>query len=87
MSAQTVSITVIASATFPTAWSITNEIQIHDTIGNATLIGGQAIRLRLNLNFHSPNIAGYHLYNASSQLITILPDYNLALTTAQTQNS
>lgn len=64
----------------------THPTSSNHAIGNATLIGGQAIRLRLNLNFHSPNIAGYHLYNASSQLITILPDCNLALTTAQTQD-
>ncbi len=65
---------------------ITNEIQIHDSIGNATLICGQAIRLGLSPNFHPPNIAGYHLYNPSTQLIETLPNYELAITTAQTQN-
>lgn len=55
-------------------------------IGNATLIGGHAIRLRLNPNFHSPNIAGYHLYNSSTQLIETVPNYELAITTAQPKN-
>gem|GEM_PF-2883343 len=52
--------------------NIANEIQIHDPIGNATLIGGQAIRLGPSPNFHPPNISGYHLYNYSTLIETFV---------------
>ena len=65
--------------------NIANEIQIHDAIGNATLIGGQAIRVGLSPHFYPPNIAGYHLYNCST-LIETVANYDVAITTAQTQN-
>jgi hypothetical protein len=47
--------------------TISNEIRIHDAIGNATSIGGTAIRLRLHPNFQPPSTGGFHLYDSSTK--------------------
>jgi hypothetical protein len=67
--------------------TITNEIRIHDAIGNASLIGAQAIRLRFNPAFQAPSIPGFHLYGRNSQLLKTLNDYQLAIDTARQHNS
>ncbi len=66
---------------------IASEIRIHDAIGNATSIGGHAIRLRFNPQFHAPMTAGYHLYDTNAKLITTLHDYQIALNTSREQHS
>ena len=67
--------------------TITSEIRIHDAIGNASLIGAQAIRLRFSQAFQAPSIPGFHLYGRNSQLLKTLHDYQLAIDTARQHNS
>ena len=66
---------------------ITSEIRIHDAIGNASLIGAQAIRLRFNQAFQAPSTPGFHLYSRDSQLLGTLDDHHLAIDTARQQDS
>lgn len=67
---------------------IASEIRIHDAIGNASLIGTQAIRLRFNPIFEAPTTSGYHLYDGrNSKLLRTLHDYQLAIDVARQQGS
>lgn len=66
---------------------ITSEIRIHDAIGNASLIGTQAIQLRFNPTFNAPATPGYHLFNRNSKFLRTLHDYQLAIDAARQQDS
>lgn len=59
--------------------TITSEIRIHDAIGNASLIGTQAIRVRFNPTFDAPATPGYHLFDRNSKFLRTLHDYQLAI--------
>ncbi len=66
---------------------IASEIRIHDAIGNASLIGGQAIRLRFSTTFEAPATPGYHLYGRNNQLLRTLHNYQLAMDAARQEDS
>lgn len=59
--------------------TIPNEIRIHDAIGNATLIGATAIRLRFNPNFLPPGTAGFHIYDSSTNPLQTFQTYQQAI--------
>jgi hypothetical protein len=67
--------------------AISNEIRIHDATGNATSIGGTAIRLKLHPKFQAPCTAGFHIYDASSQQLQNVLSYQLALKAARDPNT
>jgi hypothetical protein len=66
---------------------ISNEIRLHDSIGNATSIGAIAILLKLNPSFHPPCIAGFHLYDSSTKQLDKVPNYQFALKAAKEPNT